>query len=424
MPFSWLILYEEKLNLLIGFSGSNLIVWDYISRRILLEKDCGGGHRSWAFKKTKQLDFMYLKDKYINKLSTSWSNLKPVDVVSGYHVKEINSISVIELKPHENEYLVISGGEDTTLRFSHVDKTGKFNVITVLKHHLSSIRTIDTLLYNEKLFVFSAGGRAQIIVWELCFKNKVFNCIEKFSFYEANAEVSEVRIMDIKAIVMNEKVYVICACSDGNIKIYSMSENGKLCFIKSIFYKLNCILKVHVMELCEKFILISTATDGNVVFWNLTNLLKYTKVESSEMPLTSIKCHQSSINSIASLLICESKYIILTGGDDNAFNLLLIEFSADLNNINVFDTFHNYKEHCAHITGVYITNDYLLTTSIDQSVILFKWCVENNKIVCDLTENYNSAVADLQGTVCFERKDEFSVFIHGKGLELLNVHKT
>lgn len=67
-----------------------------------------------------------------------------------------------------NENLIVSGGEDTTLRLSRViPETRVFEPITIIRSHISSIRSITFLHVDDFILVVSAGGRAQLKVWKL-----------------------------------------------------------------------------------------------------------------------------------------------------------------------------------------------------------------------------------------------------------------
>ncbi|KAJ8935051.1 hypothetical protein NQ318_002680 [Aromia moschata] len=86
LPFTWLAGFIDSL--LLAFSGNNFVVWSYKSKRLIFEQLCGGGHRSWDFFKNDNVcTFCYIKEKMVNITSFNLSNLLPVDIIEGYHVK-------------------------------------------------------------------------------------------------------------------------------------------------------------------------------------------------------------------------------------------------------------------------------------------------------------------------------------------------
>ncbi|KAJ8931515.1 hypothetical protein NQ314_015588 [Rhamnusium bicolor] len=287
LPFTWLVNIID--DLLMAFSGNNFIIWNHKTKRIVFEKSCGGGHRSWdLFKNNNQITFSYIKNKLINTIHFQLNDFLPVDLIEGYQVKEINSVKIIKIF---HDYIIISGGEDTSLRINLFNSNNFKNLIT-LKSQLSSIRTITMVEIskesdkNKMYLVFSAGGRAQIICWKLqlftednYFKNLV--CSEQHSYYKIiNSDESEMRIMDLALTNIQDKLILFCACSDGNIKVFHVADNvGRyhLIFCRDIFYKLKCILKLCIVSIFSHNILLTMATDGNLVFWDVTNIFKDVK---------------------------------------------------------------------------------------------------------------------------------------------------
>ena len=64
--------------------------------------------------------------------------------------------------------LVISGGEDTTLRLSIVSSTtNALKPVAIIRSHISSVRSIDLIELDDFFIVVTAGGRAQLKVWKI-----------------------------------------------------------------------------------------------------------------------------------------------------------------------------------------------------------------------------------------------------------------
>ncbi|KAJ8976129.1 hypothetical protein NQ317_019394 [Molorchus minor] len=395
LPFTWLV--DIKDSLLLAFSGDNFVIWNYVSKRIIFEKSCGGGHRSWDF--FKHLDtsrFCYIKDKMVCIYDCKLNLFEPVDVIPGYHVREINAVEIIEIL--NDKFLVISGGEDNTLRLSLVGN-GDIKILTALRSHLSSIRTITNFKISsvshkneETYLVFSGGGRAQIVCWKLklitengSFKN--VTCSEQCSYYQPlQYEESEMRIMDM------------CASKIDN----------RLCF---------CILSHNI--------LITMATDGKLVFWDVTNIFKKNGMNKAH-PFHVIKSHQSGINSSALKMITNDLCLIATGGDDNAIILNLVRFylTNGLMKIENLNSFTDVCTHCTQITGIYIADKYLISASIGQRVAVFEWhVVGETNIICKYITKYNTSVADLQGLKCFQSHDIDAIVVYGKGIEYIKIKR-
>lgn len=447
---------DEKCFLL-GFSGNEFIIWDCNNRKTLLSYSCGGGHRSWDFiKKGDTFSFVYIKHKTLNLFNFEWTDLRHTYVMENFHSMEVNSIEMVSPKT-TSECILISGGEDTTLRLSKLDANSNdqvFTKISVFKSHLSSIRAIHSCkIYEcisensatEHYLIFTAGGRAQVILWELVIETvdnliKNVTCSEKHSYYEKlEKEASEMRIMDLTSVKTDNCVVLFAACSDGKIKTFVIdilkTSKIKLLLYTILSYKLRCIIKICNFCVCNCNILTTMATDGKINFWNVTDIchtvqvssFKYIEnqiiIVSSLQPFYSIKAHQSGINSYSYKILNNHICVFFTGGDDNALVLHFLNFGnlskKDLN-ITILNKYFDVSSHSAQVTGACVTDTYLITTSIDQKVLVFKWGFQNNQFSCDLIGKYKSSVADIHGmqvltTVCH------NVIVYGKGIEVLQV---
>lgn len=466
LPFTWLAtLYEtDETTLLLSFLGDEFVMWDYNKRRTLIQFHCGGGHRSWDFyKNNNDIYFVYIKDKCVHSVQFDWNFLYPLDIINGYHISEINSGWCLNYSGRINKCLFVSGGEDTTLRISVIELKNNFShlkTLNTLKSHLSSIRTVSAFKIKEntdnefsgKYLIFSAGGRAQIVVWELmvnytAHSDTIVACSEKYSFYEpVKDEDSENRIMDLCAVSKNGCIVVVAACSNGTLKVFltvdckESKNNYKMLLVKNVNYKLKCILKVSHLEILDHDIISSVATDGKIAFWDFTTLLNniYLNIksevndESSVIKnllnynlnvFKSIDVHQSGINSFTYRVINNNQCIFLSGGDDNAVVTNLVEFSKEKQSFNakILSAFSNVSSHCAQITGVSLFNNYFLTTSIDQRLNIFKWYIEDKQLHCMYVQTHNLAVADIHGIQWYEEDNSVYIIVFGKGVEVCRV---
>nr|XP_023025375.1 WD repeat-containing protein 6 isoform X1 [Leptinotarsa decemlineata] len=429
LPFTWLL--DIFGSTLIAFSSKNFIVWDCNSERVLFETSCGGGHRSWDFfKATNGLMFVYVKDKMICEVWLDVRCCMPNNLIEGFHSKEINSVTMFK---GLCEYILVSGGEDTKLRISSIRQNGTlFKTHVALKSHLSSIRSIAVYKFEgdlksgkETYLLFSAGGRAQIMCWKLdCFfdddslQNLI--CSQQCSYYNTiDAEESETRIMKLCVADTIKAVVLFAACSDGNIQVFHVEHNNfNLKFCKNMFYALKCIISVAHMNVLNEDVLISMATDGKLVFWNVTNVFDSTEC----VPFESLPAHQSGINTFAMRELKNYCFLLLTGGDDNSIILNYVKFSRAGNNLilNRIDEYVNVGSHWAQITGSFLNEKHFMTSSVDQRLVVFRWRIEDEKIICECISKYNTPVTDLKGLICFENCD-LDVFLYGNGIEFVKV---
>lgn len=426
LPFSWIASMEtiDDTIFLYGFSGTNFIVYNLNQRRIILTVNCGGGHRSWdcMVTKSKIFYFYYIRDKQVHVYSSKWLNLANSNIIHGYHTKEINCSEVFKFN---NKLVVLSGGEDTTIRLASIDKNYKFNPVETIKTHLSSVRCIASCLLHKnpqehKYFVFTGGGRAQIIFHELYFDlvHDKIDCQQIYSYKKLlNDSDSETRIMDLVTISLPENIILIAGCSDGTLKCFRVKLKERCFeFFVEIKYKCKCIIRLSYINICNKHVVVSMATDGKFVFWDFDQILSN---PSQIKPFYELKIHQSGINSFDYRKLNDGKYIFASGGDDNAIILTAMNFNRKFE-VDVLKQIKICDVHAAQITGLYLSEKYFISTSIDQNISVFVYDIQENEINYTLLKQYNSSIADIQGMKCIKGA-EFLVMVYGKGVEMCSI---
>lgn len=447
LPFAWLsklVQYEGK-HFLLGFSGQEFLVWDCADRRYILQHSCGGGHRSWDFYKIgNSVIFTYLKEQSINIVTTDWLTFCPRNVVKGLHSSEINALTVLPIISNKHQHIIVSGGEDTTFQLSTLNLLSEninelFDIRETLKSHLSSIRTIVACGIHKNItnndtnirhyLIYSAGGRAQIVLWLLTVevKNeeiKNINCYEKCSYYESlTSDESEMRIMDLTTIKSGNTITLFAACSDGKIKVFTTyieeMSNLQLSLAHVLLHTPRCILKICSFAVCGRTVLATMNTEGKIMFWDVVN------VSSNLKPFFEIVAHQSGINSY-SYIVTNNKCFFLTGGDDNAVVLHVFQFVRCNSNSDVIvkGKYVNVSSHCAQVTGAFLTENYFVTTSVDQRVLVYRWDYYDSEICVEILGQYNSSIADIQGMQILKNSSHdvvLHVILYGKGIEIIKI---
>lgn len=444
LPISWLYTIQKYKNtrLLLGFSGAFFIIYNLDLRRIILEINCGGGHRSWdcMITKSNMLDFYFIKEMKINYYTEKFSNILTMDLVKGYHNKEINT-GLIIYEPELGEKLVfISGGEDTTIRVTKVNVNCVpicFETVLSIKLHLSSVRCITSCaVINDnkhqnvhEYLIFSGGGRAQIILQKLSINNTSFDV--KFehihSYYKSlNEDEAETRIMDLVTINMAFNVILVAACSDGTLQCFTVSLNSEktnkmeFTLLGEVKYLLRCIMRLAIVNVFNRHIVVSMATDGLMVFWDFTDVCLGISCDK-KIPFFYVKTHQNSITSVSCHQVDDSTFIFATGGDDDAFDLRVIQFSVTDDcaiAAKVICFWRSTRLHAAQVSGIYINSDYVITSSIDQYVNIIKYDFDGVELKCEVLNQHCSAICDIHGLQCVAMKEQIYALVFGKGIEL------
>ncbi|XP_063621883.1 tRNA (34-2'-O)-methyltransferase regulator WDR6 [Cydia splendana] len=450
LEFQWVEKFLDRdENIICGFQERDFVVYDIKNRNKMLEVPCGGGHRSWDA--VRQIDkvndkyeefmkLIYIKNSDINIVAFQLSKIVSRNIVNGSHSKEINCLQCCTSDLDPSKVFFISGGEDTTLRVSHLDSRMEY-VDRVVYKHLSNIRALKLYkLKDEKILVISAGGRAQICLNIINFEKKddeikvIFEEVLDYQIKGTDKEKKgnqnwrncsidfdpETRVMDIETIQTDYNNFIIfVGCSDAYLRIYNINidENAEFKVINEVKYHKTCILKTHCFKFENETILVTCTTRGEIAFWDAS------KLNNEFLPFFTTTTNKSGINSISSKLLSNGDALLATGGDDNAIHLILTSIQPDLTSAKLKSSFHMDSLHSSQITGLCFSGEYLVSASIDERVSLLRWKVEAG-ILCEFVSQAFCDVADVQGMDLMESDSEtIKVCVFGKGMEAIELKK-
>lgn len=169
----------------VGFHSTDFVVWSTRTNEKLLGIPCGGGHRSWSYKKEGPMEvFAYIKS---GDIFTCHS--QPVEKIQNVlkeplHGRELTSVKYAgTIKNFSQEHLniLITSSEDTTVNIWAFNGNSKhIYCLSTISDHLSNVKTLalartahqDGILST---MLFTAGGRAQIEVYRLLIQAKEVN---------------------------------------------------------------------------------------------------------------------------------------------------------------------------------------------------------------------------------------------------------
>lgn len=340
IEWPWKIVNYKGDKLILGFHSINFVVWSMKHREIIASQECGGGHRSCHYVLNgDKLSFIFVKEKKIFLIDLTLNAINRLRI--GFHGKVINSLRII------NSEIIVTGSEDTTLRISRISKI-EIEVLDVLKTHISSVRAIGSCFFEDsKILIVSGGGKAQIVLWR--FDVNSLKCEELISFRLKKEDRSwkcetptadpETRFMCIDILKQKKEFFIAAGCSDCKLRLFLFNESLNL--LSSISYS-HCILKVAILKVSLAIYLVSMATDGKVVFWQVTESLNV--IMSGAFSI-----HQSGINCFAFEEIDVGKFILATGGDDNKISVSEIRFLEG--GVKLNQLWNNSTTHSCQITG-------------------------------------------------------------------------
>lgn len=462
LPMDWICRISQHQNdhLVLGFREENFVIYSIFLKRILAKIPCGGGHRSWdCIINDKSVKFVYIQKKQVNFTFVPLETLLIPQLLTGFCSKEIYSIKLVP-NLTRNCYLLISGGEDCSLRIHFINQfTSKpeLKIIDSFDGHLSSIKCLSIYPLNvdktfNKVLIFSAGGRAQIKVWEVALRKNLeifqkddLSCKDLLSHmlygpdekrskiwigkelqYHADPETRYMDLSTIENPLKPENVLIFIACSDGYIRTfdYNFTKNT-IHLVNTLAYKNRCILKVHSFLHKNKMVLMTMATDGFIVFWNVDVFDQELRIQLLKIDgKDGFMLHKSGINSFDMKNWNEDEYILVTGGDDNVLKMTLFKINLkknDLESIDIVSVFESSSAHCAQITGLELsTENKLYSVGADQKIVLHKYSCENSNVSLTFLEEQILCLPDIQGITFLENTGSTTLFcVYGKGIQLL-----
>lgn len=455
VPIVWcdkiLSLGNDEL-LLAGFNDNHFVLWQ-TNNNFRFEFECGGGHRYWDLQidtNSSIVHLFYIRAKTIHSVRFDRNVNKSLSFnidKSNWHSRPCNIVRTIRLT--DDRCVTVSGGDDNLLIFNEISVTKQQAITTnrtLPQHivnmvlHISNIRTIyaHRLSSNvgecdlKRWLIFSAGGRAQICATEIQFGHQrqqslQFREISNFMLRSSDFQRKrlgksqiidfdpETRFMSLISFAKTAQtdIYLAVGCSDGYIRCFSYM-NGVISLYASTFYG-RCILHVHHLYFKNRNYLLSMATDGLIVFWDLDNF----NDDSKPLNIQSLQHHDSGINSFDVFVNDKDEMYLATGGDDQAIVLSIVhlKYIDDTLNGNVLKTIKYSHKHSAQVNGIKFSADgcALYTAGVDQRVIRIDLGDFKAMKVA------HTCVSDAKG---IEMIANDSVLVYGCGVQLISVLKS
>ncbi|XP_056380771.1 WD repeat-containing protein 6 [Hyla sarda] len=458
---------------ILGFHSTDFVVWSTRTNEKLLCIPCGGGHRSWSYKKEDSNEmFAYIKSgdvfTYYSKASERIQNVLK-ETLHGRELTSVRYAGTIKNSSKELLDIIITSSEDTTVNLWAFSANSRhLYCLSTISDHLSSVKTLALARTKHQdgilsTLLFTAGGRAQIEVYRLLIQagevNDNITCQvihvashrldehwdrirNKHRMVKIDPETRYLSVTTVDEIPESRKpasssVYLAAACSDGSIRFFVMSESSRqIILVAESFYHQCCVLKVetfvHTSSNNSRVMLCSAATDGRIAFWDISGtvscadrILEKEDTNSSLQHLGpvcfTVSTHQSGINSLCIQMTTEGQYLVASGGDDNSicvYWLILDHNSQDdpKGGVQLLRSVSVSSAHAAHVTGLRILRDDLLVSaSVDQRLTL--WNIRDSGLQHVATRFCH--VADVSELDVWTHDKEHLCVLCGQGLEIV-----
>lgn len=435
IPIAWtdkIVALSCNERIIAGFNDNHFIALRpecAYGDEIQFEFECGGGHRYWDLYIDEHsthliCHFYYIRTKQLHRVRFRLDRRShPFDIPHfNWHHRPCNSVRNVQLP--DGRVLLVSGGDDNLLKFNTFDDAKTLRHVTDMSSHISNIKTICTVATTSGWLIFSAGGRAQICVTELIvdggddgvqfceranFMLRMNDSQRKRLGKSQHIDFNpETRFMSMTAYandVSHATWWLIVACSDGFIRRFVYDDRGSsIAFDSAVFYG-RCIFHVHRLQLSDRDVLLTMATDGRICFWPLNEF-------AAMKPFYVLTHHDSGINSFDILFGGDASIYIATGGDDQSVVISKVKL---LNRtVDVEKTVRFPYTHTAQVNGMKFSRSgpALYSVGLDQKIFR----IDLNDF--SVTEAAYTCISDAKGLELIKGEH---ILAYGCGVQLLTV---
>ncbi|XP_043563560.1 WD repeat-containing protein 6 isoform X2 [Chiloscyllium plagiosum] len=456
--------------LVLGFHSTNFVLWNAKTSEKLLCIPCGGGHRSWSYCNSPTNEFFaYIKSGDIFICQGNSGDCSRTVIKECMHGRELTCVRFVkrlESSAAGPISIMATGSEDTTVNILAVyESSGHVSKLTTVDDHISSVRTIAVTGScragngdSSSSVLFSAGGRAELQSYCLLIRHvdggAPLSCqVEHLASHrlaedwehkknrhrmlkmDPETRYMSIVVVDTEANFRTASIslchFLAAACSDGSVRLFLVDEcKRKIILLAESFYHQRCVLKLQTFTFQPttrgRVFLCSAATDGRIVFWDISGTIEKAKMATTlpeggcrpwvlEVPCLVLNAHQCGVNGLHIRCLDPGRYLLASGGDDNAVRVWTIAVRAagsEDSAASVEASEEQYVDagvsvrvtegprvdsaHAAHVTGVKVLSPRLLASvSIDQR--LTHWELSDRGLCfLDSTCCHVADVADME----------------------------
>lgn len=399
-----------------GFKSKSFVVYDITSQREIMNVECGGVHRNWAFQPaTNGGTFVWTQ---ASNLYYQRQSRLPFEVLnSGEHGREIKTMATA---PTKAGLMIATGAEDTNIKLWLRTEAGTWRCLHTLFKHNTGIQHLWWSQDGE--YLFSSGGFEEFFVWRIRYNVPKLGVGVVCESAHSDSGSSDLRIMSFdvqqeenvgSGKATSRQFRITMVYSDSGIKTWQYHDR-EWTLLASGDYLTSCLTQCLCIETSQ---VITASTDGHLAAFDIL---------PSEHQLPSLswssrhKVHQNAVLSMIS-----HSNLIITGGDDNALGF------TSVNDEKVgFTSLVVPRAHAAAVTALAVVRNelnhfWLVTASIDQRVKLWQIDVGEDRIdgiKIKLLQNSFTAVADVSSMEAVKLENgQVAVVLCGVGLDVWRI---
>ncbi|XP_062139803.1 tRNA (34-2'-O)-methyltransferase regulator WDR6 isoform X2 [Drosophila sulfurigaster albostrigata] len=411
VPLAW-VEASPRLDVLIGFNDNHLVAWSR-QNDVLLQLECGGGHRCWDYQLTgNQLNIIYIKQKQVYCHSQPLYNDSPEHLLSStsqtrWHKRSCNVMALIHPKDDRPLYM-LSAGDDNTIKINQFFGDSPMQ-IAELHTHISSVRHLALYPITEDIdwLIFSVGGRSQLCINRLNLNGPIISELCSH-IIRTNTNSVDARLMAIQVLRKT--------ATNGSFSLYLASADGK---VRLLRWHLENPSEIHVehlidVERCPLQLQLDNA--NNLLLITTTNGMLYGFDLSLRLKQFQHQLHTAGINSLRAV-VDENFVHVLSGGDDENLNYTKINLT-DMSTKLIAEFPHLHNAQINALTPLFVCQNELCAYTCSDDKQIFKVNLSTRKC----TRIGFTCISDIKGMLLSDNNT--NMYIYGSGLHVLSLDKT
>ncbi|BFZ63167.1 WD repeat-containing protein 6 [Saitoella coloradoensis] len=440
--------------LLYGFRTTKFFVYNHTRAYEVYSENCGGAHRAWSYwvseKCIEQFVFAYTKASVLSfcKNDAEVESRGFLDTVlqDGTHGREVRTTALSFVDGDEEQKFFASGGEDAMIHISRLDSDGRIQTLCRAKKHVAGLQSMEWTRDNAgRRLLFSSAGLEELIIWSVwADETGRWSCLPIGECPKVS-EDGDLRVMDFDVKPLGDVFTVTAVYSDSTIRMWMcIPDKNRWHLLAQGTYRTCCLLQIQRLQVGERGVLLASATDGNIIAWDITKIAAEedaarqcmaegtaSEFNSQELPapIWTKVVHQSSVKVLETVIMSESdsgvRMKTLTGGDDNALVSCIIDFRLDTKDERiVVEEVAMVRADNAHgscVTGIVELNGMIVSVAIDQQVKFWELREGSDKLQC--VDATYTQVADCGGLMYVPGQTpeikEARLIINGVGMEVM-----
>ncbi|KAF0682727.1 Aste57867_25178 [Aphanomyces stellatus] len=400
-----------------GFHASHGIVVNVTQNLRLLALDCGGWRRPHALHLDHAtgghvLGFALPKSSALHVHRSSVRTCSslfrtPASWHGQHHSKMGCCIAAV------GQHHVVTGSEDGSLKLHPVASSSSIRCVDTVSMHVTNVRALNVV----GDWVVSGGGKQSIHLWRA-----TDAALDHMAEYTPTNVSQDQRILALAATAIDDETLAVFATnSEGQLTFLTARADSGLTMRATWSDSDKPILSCAV----GLGFLVTGATDGHVVVWDVAALLGQLTddVVAPTAPVYKYRAHDMGANCICLRPTGAASFDVLSGGDDQCIAHAAVVFDRDAaTSLQVRHLPGVQNASASALKTIQSLGDVVVAAGYDQRVTA--WHVDNAAGTLTWASAAFSEVADIAGVALrpSTTKNATQVVVVGKGMQTMTLH--